>query len=402
MLSFRIYFDYKELEINNEKKYFSKKLKELKSKLGISKEQMDEDWKNKIFSKYWREFDPFYHDKKVIAILGNTFNVTNAWLKCYELINYFNLIPDDVKDSFLHFDNAAFPGSFILSTHHYVNTHRKWGSKYKWNASSLLNINSQNSTPLEDKYELYKNYPKKWLMDENNNGDVLIRKNQEDFIKKIGGIVDLYTSDLGFDVSSDYNNQELLQLPANIGQILSGILTLKKGGCFITKQYMTFEMTTISIMFALSQMFDEFYLCKPYTSREANSETYLVGKGFKGGFDIKHPYIEAMFDRIEGKIDIEIPLFDAKSYPKKYIPFITKITGTIFNRQIDKLEHDIKNSRKCVLSNFNDKHSNNPIVKEFINSELHKVEKWYIDNIIYPISDDNLLNMYDHLYQNIH
>ena len=58
----------------------------------------------------------------------------------------------------------------------------------------------------------------------------------------------------------------------------------------MTKQYMTFEMTTISIMYSLSQMFDEFYLCKPYTSREANSETFLVGKGFKGGYDINHPY----------------------------------------------------------------------------------------------------------------
>jgi hypothetical protein len=67
-------------------------------------------------------------------------------------------------------------------------------------------------------------------MHDNNNGDVLVEANQVDFCKQLGGKVDLYTSDLGFDVSSDYNNQELIQLPANIGQILTGLLTLKKGG----------------------------------------------------------------------------------------------------------------------------------------------------------------------------
>ena len=60
----------------------------------------------------------------------------------------------------------------------------------------------------------------------------------------------------------------MIQAPANIGQILSGLLTLKKGGCFITKQYSTFEPITVSIMYAAVSFFDEFYICKPYSKED--------------------------------------------------------------------------------------------------------------------------------------
>jgi hypothetical protein len=67
----------------------------------------------------------------IIAKLGNTYNVSNAWVKCYEMINYFNMIPEKTN-SFIHFDNAAFPGSFIVSTYHLINTQRSWKNKYIW------------------------------------------------------------------------------------------------------------------------------------------------------------------------------------------------------------------------------------------------------------------------------
>ena len=249
MQSFEIKTGSELLSVNS-KKYRIKQLDEIKNELITTKSLLDEEYKNNNFEKYWRECDPFKNERKLVAELGNTCNVSNAWLKCYEILTYYNLLPVSVDtEEFIHFDNAAFPGAFIISTHHLVKTQREWHNKYKWYGSSLLSINEQNSNPLEDKYNLYKNYPSNWLMSDKNNGDVLKEENQLEFCKTLGNKVDLYTSDLGFDVSSDYNNQELLQAPANLGQILTGLLTLRKGGSLFTKQYMIFEPITLSLMY---------------------------------------------------------------------------------------------------------------------------------------------------------
>jgi hypothetical protein len=59
-------------------------------------------------------------------------------------------------------------------------------------------------------------------------------------------------------------------------------MTLKIGGSFIAKQYTFFETFTWNLIIIYAQMFDEFYICKPLTSRPYNGEIYLVGKGFRG------------------------------------------------------------------------------------------------------------------------
>ena len=396
MLSYKLTYESKELPINETKRYSSKAMGKIKRNLAAAKTGMDNDFKNQYFGRYWREFDPFKQEKSVVAKLGNTFNVSNAWLKCYEILVEFDLIPQALEhDEFVHFDNAAFPGSFIVSTHHLVKTHRQWHSKYRWHGSSLIGANDLNAEPFEDKYKLYKNYPAKWMMDEKNNGDVLIRENQRKFKDRLGGKVDLYTSDLGFDVSSDYNNQELIQAPANIGQIISGLLTLRKGGHFITKQYMTFEMITVSVMFAVSSFFDEFYLVKPMTSREANSETYLVGKGFKGEVSFDHPYIQAMLNRVEGKLPLELPLFDAKDYPKQYLKDIVKGSDEIFNRQIEKINADLARARTCVRDRFRGKSWEHPTVLKFQREVEPAIEDWYSRMKILPINPGRKLNMRD-------
>lgn len=385
------------LVINTTENYRINKLDEIKEKLNNTKNKLDDAFQNNKFGIYWREFDPFKNEKNIIAKLGNTYNVSNAWVKCYEMINYFNMIPDTTNE-FLHFDNAAFPGSFIVSTHHLINTQRKWKNKYKWYASSLHDINKTRGA-LEDKYKLFQNYPDNWLMTKTNDGDVLSKNNQLDFMNRLNHSIDLYTSDLGFAAADDYNNQELIQAPANIGQIISGLLTLKKGGCFITKQYTIFEPITVSAMYATSVFFDEFYICKPYSSREANSELYLVGKGFKGNINIDHPYINAMFDRISGNIDINIPIFKENDYPDGYIDNIIKIADSVTNSQIVKINNDIDRVTKCINANFKGPSYLNNYVLEFKKQESPKLEAWYYFNPIKPIKNNDKLNMIDGLGQ---
>lgn len=359
-----------------------KTLEACRDKLNTSKTKLDKLFTDKRFAIYWKQFDPFAQEKQFIEKTLGAKHVTNAWLKCIELITHFKLIneeykTDESKDStFTHFDNAAFPGAFIMAVEYYIKTKRKF--PHNWYASSLLSVNEQTSSPLEDKYDLYKKYPERWMMNKENNGDVLVKANQLDFQKRVGGKIDLYTSDLGFDVSSDYNKQEEMQMRANIGQILTGLLILKPGGNFITKQYTVFSAGTISVMQIAATCFDEFYLCKPYTSREANSETYLVGKGFKG---IKKEYIDELFRMIEQHKPTESS-FDLKSYPAHFIEAIVSADILLTNSQIEKIEHDIERCEEAIKERhdiFKDRGESNPVVLKFKESIQDQIEKWYYD-----------------------
>jgi 23S rRNA U2552 (ribose-2'-O)-methylase RlmE/FtsJ len=360
-----------------------RKLAKIKADLAHSKNGLDDKFKTNGFEKKWKAFDPFSQEKIFVGIISNNYNVSNAWLKCYEILAYYSHYYGIFAESKTvnHFDNAAFPGSFILAAHHYFNTKTK--IIYDWRASSLIEKNLEDAEPLEDKYKLWANYPNKWLMSDKMNGDVLVEKNIYNFPKLLEssgcGKVDLYTSDLGFDVSSDYNNQELMQCAANIGQIVVGIQSLKVGGMLVTKQYMFFEPITLSVIYHVSKLFKTFHICKPYTSRQANSEIYLVGLEFLGDED---SYITQLF------IDKINEIRDTNAYTPiddeyKTIPYMNKIVDAsevIFGRQIEKINLDIE---RC--DNF-DKGK-----EEFKKSEEPNIISWYKAMKILPI--DKTLNI---------
>jgi hypothetical protein len=329
-----------EIPVTNKKKYFSKRMNLLKEKLEKSKSKLDALWSPE-FAKKWRKLDPFYTEKTFIAEITNTKSISNAWIKCNELLIHYNLLPQKVESEFVHFDNAAFPGSFLVCTSHLVASQFNWYALYKWYGSSLLLANRDDSKPLEDDYNLYKDYPGCWLMTAEDNGDVTKGVFHQNVYKRLHNKVDLYTSDLGFNFSKDYNEQELTHLPANIGQILSSLLTLKIGGCSITKQYMTFSTSLIAIMYCVSCFFEEFYLCKPYSSRDVNSETYLVGKKLKYQLDLDSALYRTLLDVAEGRTPPDIPIIAAENIPKSFLKSMYEASEAIFNYQINKLEEHI-------------------------------------------------------------
>lgn len=296
------------LSINLEKKQFPNYeidvLETDKNDLANVKSKLDQFYdtpqKSKITQFILRRLDPYLSFKYDLYYKYDAQNVTNAWLKCYEILASVqvekNLLIMDYllknkKGKIKTFHNAELPGSFILATNHYLKSKHP-NIEYDWYASSLIknNINdkSTSSTILKDTFQIYKRNKNRWYFswqfseNEEEIGDVkdlIFQKNVKNYFKNS---VDLYTSDLGFDVSSDYNGQEKLHAHTNLGQIISGLLTLRKGGVMITKQYMFYETFTINLFYLLTFLFDKLLLKKPYTSRSGNSEIYLIGIGFRG------------------------------------------------------------------------------------------------------------------------
>jgi len=341
----------------------------LKDRVSVVKNKYDAVNNNRQFIQIARQFDYSRIFKHQVHKKYNAPNVSNAWLKAYELVSYYKVIPTKA-DNFVYFDNAAFPGSFILAINHYVKTMCDI-KHFKWYGSSMISTELINngSSPLGDSYRLYVNYKDHWLMDKKNNGDVTVTQNQREFARVLGGKVDLYTSDLGFDVSLDYNRQEETHAHANLGQIITALLTLKEGGTMMTKQYSYFEAFTISLMGVLTHVFDKIEICKPMFSKAGNSETYLIGIGYKSNTDITSYLLE----RLENWSFT--PLTSKESLGDKFITRIVQSQKVFTEAQI------LTTNRIFRAFNYNKKY--NP--KDSIN-------KWILLNPLKKISN-NLLTI---------
>uniref|UniRef100_A0A5K4F8I5 Cap-specific mRNA (nucleoside-2'-O-)-methyltransferase 1 n=1 Tax=Schistosoma mansoni TaxID=6183 RepID=A0A5K4F8I5_SCHMA len=114
-------------------------------------------------------------------------------------------------------------------------------------------------------------------------GDVTKWSNLASFASSIGRStnnagVHILMADGGFDVSSQYNLQEVMSKQLYLCQCLCALINLRPGGHFLTKLFDTFTEFTIDIIYIMGYLFEEIYIIKPVTSRPANSERYLVCK----------------------------------------------------------------------------------------------------------------------------
>lgn len=232
------------------------------------------------FTSYLDQFKQYIYDLKKQT--GLPF-ITNAWVKCWEMLIHYKLIPENHSSDFTVFCNAEFPGAFIFAIDHYMKTKTK-NKKYKWYGNSLWpgSTKEGGDNILGDDFGLYKKYKKRWLMNKDKNGDVT-SKEMNDYIKSIlEKKVDLYTSDIGINVPFEREHEkETLEAHLNLGQIICALNTLKEGGHMVCKTFLFFKPMTMSLLYLLSSIFDEFSISKPMTSRPGNSEIYLIGKGYK-------------------------------------------------------------------------------------------------------------------------
>lgn len=263
---------------------------ELKYRLAKAKENIDIFVDNKrdkeeYYAKITNVLDQFSDYRKRLKRELGTKYITNAFLKCWEMIQEFNLIPYNKPDNYTVFCNAEFPGAFIFAIHQYINTYTS-NKKYKWFGNSLWPGDDKKGNILGDEFNLYRKYPDNWLMNglsKERDGNVLNPKMNDYIYEKLHNKVDLYTSDIGIGLDvSNFNLQEEVEANLNLGQVLAALLTLKKGGHMICKMFLFFTPFNISLLSLLNELFEEFYISKPITSRPANSEIYIIGKKYKG------------------------------------------------------------------------------------------------------------------------
>jgi len=272
--------DTKILETNEKKiAMWKKRLNSNKQKVATIIDQHGDRWHSKTrymeFSHWLKKYTRNIETKVPI-------NSSNAFYKMWEILTWLDNL-DVLSNNINHFDNASFPGDFIRTLQVYTDD-KPDKLTYDWVANSLLPNKKLYKTILGDRYNLYMDYPDKWLMTPEHNGNVIGECNLNEVKSKLDEMKfhpNIYTSDVGFEFIDRFN-EELEHFDANYGQIMQGLHTLIIGGIFVIKMFNMFELKTRQLISQVACAFEQSWILKPQTSKPDNSEMYLCGIGYKG------------------------------------------------------------------------------------------------------------------------
>jgi hypothetical protein len=196
-----------------------------------------------------------------------------------EMTNFFNILKRHSDNSIKTLHIAEGPGGFIEAVNYYrahnCKKHIYTGDEYR---GMTLIDELNNKIPGWNKAKQFIQNNKNVVIDygATNDGDLYKLKNLDYIFKEHNGKYDIVTGDGGFDFSCDFNNQELMATKLIICEVLYGIICTKMDGTFIVKSFDMFTHCSYEIIFLLSSLFKEVYICKPDTSRYGNSEKYII------------------------------------------------------------------------------------------------------------------------------
>lgn len=221
-------------------------------------------------------------------------------------------------------------------------------------------------------------------------------------------------ADGGFSVEGQENIQEILSKQIYLCQCLVALSIVRTNGHFVVKLFDLFTPFSASLIYLMYKSFKQISICKPNTSRPANSERYLVCKWKKPYTDNIKKYLfdinVELFRRKDKDADVkELISIDDLKNDRKFFDYIYESNCSIGERQIVGLlkiaafcqdttlteprQHDIKS--KCLkvwgLPEENRK-KHVPIGNDTYLIQLLG-DKWYKEKKFMSAPEKNLQNL---------
>jgi len=219
---------------------------------------------DKESEKLRRASAKYINEYELVKIICKKKVISRAYFKLYELIYFEDIVNLHVLDCFFI---CEAPGGFIECL---TDIRRKRNLR-----TSYISI-SANS---EIKYHSY--------LDSDNllYGDItkidVIDNTIKEVLSRFPTNLDFITADGGFDVKI-FNSQEIISNKLILCEIYIALNTQKKNGMFIIKYFDMFTHNSVISYLILCTFYKEVKIIKPKTSRNCNSERYLVCSCFVG------------------------------------------------------------------------------------------------------------------------
>ena len=299
--------------------------------------------------------------------------ISRSYFKMIEILHFYHLLFE--KDADTHaqgntengapittFHLAEGPGGFIEAM-----VHKRQCPEDRYIGMSLSEKENDTSVPgwKKSAYFLQKHPNVIIETGVDKTGDLLSLANFDGCCEKYGGSMTLITGDGGFDFSVDFNNQEVYIARLLFAQVAFAIAMQKPGGSFVLKIFDCFMQHTVDILALLTSLYEKVHVTKPQTSRYANSEKYVVCKGFRGNSAeilpfLRNVFVEMLVDEtahIHRFLRTDTPLYFLSRieeynaiFGRQQIETMYYTLNMIENRQKnDKLDHVIRmNVTRCV------------------------------------------------------
>jgi hypothetical protein len=166
--------------------------------------------------------------------------------------------------------------------------------------------------------------------------------------------LDLITADGGFDVKI-FIAQEIISSKLLLCEIYLALNTQKVGGTFVIKFFDMFTHNSIIYYILLCSFYNYVKIIKPKSSRNCNSERYLVCSNFKGKNDIINDIftIISNFCIDNNKSTLVYPHFDFTFF-QDFTNKIKVFNNIILYEQIKTINESIKmvNSKDTYFQNL--------------------------------------------------
>ena len=270
--------------------------------------------------------------------VANYIPISRSYFKLWEILSDIKYTGNEIRTSHI----AEGPGGFIEATINYCRVNG-------------INIDGIDAITLKEDNKDVPNWNmgQKMIKDNNINihygkdgtGNIYNIQNILDFVIKVGkNTVDIVTADGGFDYSIDYNKQEQLSYRLFLCEMIIAVSIQKPGGMYIFKIFDISTPFTIQLLYILYKSYDNLSITKPYTSRMANSEKYVICRGFRG---ISNVNINKLYNIIHNwKKLYPVSLIDIGNIDKRFIQKIAKYNDTYISYQIENINNTLSPTTK--------------------------------------------------------
>ena len=315
------------------------------------------------YKKYSNNFELIYLPNKKYKndSISKYEPLSRSYFKLLEMIVDFDLL--SVRKNMKIACLAEGPGGFVESI---INYRKRVGEfEDKIHAITLKSDNNNIPGWKKTKNFLKKNTNIDINYGSDGTGNLYKLCNIIEFSKQFNNDADFITSDGGFDFSYNFNKQEQLSYRILFCEIVTALSIQKKGGSFVIKFFDIYTQVTYSLLYLLYTHYKYIYITKPTTSRPANSEKYIICKGF-GGID--EIYLKKLY--------IMVNNYEYISDNGMFVTKLFEINDEIFI-----------NNLKQINNNFN------RIQIENINKTLELIDSSYSEDIDKSLKCDS--SIYD-------
>lgn len=286
--------------------------------------------------------------KDVIPRLRRTIQpelLTQAWCKFHEIVSSYPLVPVDYiyknKKVFKSVHLCEAPGAFVTSLNHWLKSNVP-DIQWDWTATTLnpyYEGNSVNTMIDDDRFIRYTlNH---WSFGKDSTGNIMNLNNLNDLIKETEphDNIFLVTADGSVDCADVPGEQESVLTHLHFCETLAALHLLAAGGSFLLKIFTIFECNTICLLYLLSCCFTNVSIIKPATSKEGNSEVYVVCINFKKRISMT-TYLEKLKECYEH--GPKNAIFNQDDIPENFVKRIIKCSAFFKTQQCTVIENNIQ------------------------------------------------------------